>query len=120
MASPLRTSLPRYAIFSGMFLNTFALFVITSPTVPFPLVTALSNSPFSYVRTIVSPSIFQESKVGCVPINALKTSLSLVLSNESIGDSCVSFGSTSTASYPTLTVGLSARTIPVSFSIFSS
>ena len=39
-----------------------------------------------------------------------------VLSRDSMGDSCSSFGSWSTASYPTLTVGLFARTVPVSFS----
>lgn len=36
---------PVYGILRGIFLNTFALFVITSPTSPLPLVTALYKLP---------------------------------------------------------------------------
>ena len=102
-------------------MNVLALLVTTSPTSPLPLVTALERVPFSYVSTIVSPSSFHERSASCPLSQSLNASLSLVLSSESIGLSCVSFGRLSTASYPTFTVGEPARSVPVfSSSIRSS
>ena len=119
-ASPRRISSPWYGIWRGRLRNTFALLVMTSPTSPFPLVTAFWSRPFWYVRTIVSPSIFQEITTFCSPKNDFSCSTSFVLSSESIGFSCRSFGSSLSTSYPTLTVGLDARVVPSSRSSPSS
>ena len=95
-----------------------ALFVIISPISPLPLVTALLSLPSSYVRTIVSPSSFHDRSPVWSFNQSLSTSLSFVLSRLSIGDSCLSFGSSLSTSYPTLTVGLLDSTQPVSSSNF--
>ena len=46
-ASPRNTTCSLHGIVKGMFLKTLALFVMTSPTCPFPRVTALASVPLS-------------------------------------------------------------------------
>ena len=90
-ASPLSTSCPLYEILIGIFLNVLALFVITSPTIPFPLVTAFSRVPLLYVKTTVSPSSFHDKSAFLSPANEASVATSFVLSRDNIGLSCVSF-----------------------------
>ena len=44
--------------FSGITFIVLTLWVISSPTVPSPLVAALTNFPFSYNKDTDNPSIF--------------------------------------------------------------
>ena len=89
--SPLRFSSPLKFILPGRFLKYLALCVISSPTSPFPLVTALSRTPLLYVKTIVSPSSFQLIIPSLSPSQLINLSGSLVLSSDSIGLSCLTF-----------------------------
>ena len=84
-ASPRSISSPLYGIVTGTLANILALPVITSPTSPFPLVTALVISPLLYVRTIVNPSIFHDSRPFWLPSHDTSSSTLLVLPRLNIG-----------------------------------
>ena len=116
IASPRMVSGFLKLILFGTLANTLALLVITSPISPFPLVTAFTSSPSSYVRTTVRPSSFQDITPFRPFSHAARSSTLLVLSRESIGSGCLSLGSSLKTSYPTLEVGLPESTRPVSFS----
>ena len=60
MASPRSTSLPLKEIFRGMFLNTLALLVITSPTIPFPLKISFKGRLVLRGEAIITYSDFEK------------------------------------------------------------
>ena len=72
-------------ILLGIFLITRALCKISSPTCPFPRVSALTSFPPKYLNEQVKPSIFAIQIGALSPKNASTSDKSFVLANESIG-----------------------------------
>ena len=91
------------------------LFVMSSPTVPSPLVAAYLNTPFSYTSDTAKPSILSSHTYSVLPTsfstlwqNALISSSLNTSPKENIGVGCVIFLNSDITLVPTLDVGESS------------
>ena len=85
MISPSTMNSSCQGILLGMFLITRALCKISSPTCPFPRVSALTSFPPRYLNEQVSPSILPIQIYALSPKKLSISLISFVLASESIG-----------------------------------
>ncbi|MBA7633590.1 hypothetical protein ES703_41161 [subsurface metagenome] len=99
---------------SGIEFMVLRFCVISSPTVPFPLVEPRMSSPSLYSRLTANPSIFNSTTYSYFSVNrvfaillsnSLNSSSEYVFSRLNIGTECVTVGNPPTNSSPILCVG---------------
>ena len=95
--------------FNGIVLMVLALLVISSPVTPSPLVEAVINLPFSYLRETLKPSIlYSHTYFGIISSffillsNVLISSSLNTLLSESMGILCVTLLNSSKTAPPAL------------------